>query len=971
MAKRLPIEIVQSLAHQRGQDQPSPLLLMHTREARSGGRISHLPINTRLAEAWVTLTGAPFRPHQALALSALRRGEPFALAGDSAAARQSLHLLLYEILIGQPRSSVLLLAPDDASAALHLAEIQRFNALLPEAPAAAHITAKTQARAASHARIIITTADILHRRLLCRHDRAWQTFWSHLGGILLAEADSYHGIAAAQMGGLLLRSMRLVATPEPPLLGATLAPAEQADEALSYLSGLPWRIITVDDAPHPATAFALWRAGNDRLYETATLARALQFEGYSVHITCHDLDRPMLLHLLDEESEDISIGALARQVQAHIFAGYPGSHTELYRSLTGHALLTLLLLGNTPVERTLARLPESLLQEALPAWAPAPTNAYIAAQHLLCAATERPLSVAEVDAWQARSLVARLQHHSQMVRLPDDNAAWQPLASAGDPYAGFGLHTVGSAPIVLQDEQQTPLGTLDPAAFDRWGFPDAALPPGRSGYAVIERDEERGRLSVRAEHQQRRTFPLRRCEVTLRQQDAQESRTLRGRSIGWGRVMIDEEIFGYRETQPGNSPEEYGLEPPLALSWTAPALWLDLPLRLRENGQLVGWSMIAALPMRVLCQPTDMVPAYDGRARRLYLIEAQPGGNGLAAWLYENLENVLPLAYDIALDCRNDALLEPTARIDMDWLLTLLSGEFSMPTEPASSKPQGGRKQPASTPPPPQPEEAAPAERQRGDSAAEQPTEKVSVLVEEKPPEPPTLPDPPRPNTKQPRQNTPPTAPPRPEPAPEAQPAAPDPEPPAEEEPKKRRKRASSSGTAAKATAAKQSSQGSTRRKGRKAAAPPEPDQSADEQASSQNDGKTTNTPAQQAPPTPAPSAQQAPPATEPHITPPDTEAILARLQSLREKKEAATRRASPPPAPHSAAQAQFTPRFQAGEHIFCLPYGEGTVISSRMENNHELLHVDFIDHGKLDINPSVSMVRRIDAPARGSAEES
>jgi hypothetical protein len=113
------------------------------------------------------------------------------------------------------------------------------------------------------------------------------------------------------------------------------------------------------------------------------------------------------------------------------------------------------------------------------------------------------------------------------------------------------------------------------------------------------------------------------------------------------------------------------------------------------------------------------------------------------------------------------------------------------------------------------------------------------------------------------------------------------------------------------------------------------------------------------------------PPTTEPPITPPDTDAILARLQSLREKKEASTRHASPHAAEQNAAQAQFTPRFQVGEHIFCLPYGEGTVISSRMENNHELLHVDFIDHGRLDINPSVSMVRRIDAPTRRSDEES
>ena len=38
---------------------------------------------------------------------------------------------------------------------------------------------------------------------------------------------------------------------------------------------------------------------------------------------------------------------------------------------------------------------------------------------------------------------------------------------------------------------------------------------------------------------------------------------------------------------------------------------------------------------------TDTVPCYDHEARRLYMVDAQPGGNGLAHWAYQHAEELL------------------------------------------------------------------------------------------------------------------------------------------------------------------------------------------------------------------------------------------------------------------------------------------------------------------------------------------
>ncbi|KPV53042.1 hypothetical protein SE17_11920, partial [Kouleothrix aurantiaca] len=67
-----------------GRGDITPLLSYVPFDGSGGERIAHLPIDAELAQAWVALTGEPFRPHQAHALTTLRRGEPVALRAASA-----------------------------------------------------------------------------------------------------------------------------------------------------------------------------------------------------------------------------------------------------------------------------------------------------------------------------------------------------------------------------------------------------------------------------------------------------------------------------------------------------------------------------------------------------------------------------------------------------------------------------------------------------------------------------------------------------------------------------------------------------------------------------------------------------------------------------------------------------------------------------------------------------------------------
>ncbi|HNP71771.1 MAG TPA: helicase, partial [Kouleothrix sp.] len=126
-------EILQTIARQRGRGDATPLLAFVALEGTNGERIAHLPIDAELAQAWVALTGEPFRPHQAHALTALRRGEPVALRAANADVALTAYLLLYATLLAEPSATALILAPDDLVVQSAWASIAQLNQDLPRA----------------------------------------------------------------------------------------------------------------------------------------------------------------------------------------------------------------------------------------------------------------------------------------------------------------------------------------------------------------------------------------------------------------------------------------------------------------------------------------------------------------------------------------------------------------------------------------------------------------------------------------------------------------------------------------------------------------------------------------------------------------------------------------------------------------------------------------------------------------------
>jgi hypothetical protein len=954
-------EIIQTIARQRGGkagDSPAQVTLLQL-EGAAGERISHLPIEAELSHAWVALTGEPFRPHQAHALTALRRGEPVALRASNADVAMTAHLLLYAMLLADRDAAALVIAPDAETVRATRALLTRIDADLPSPLRIAATLLDPNRRPDHYARIAIATPEIVHARLLRHHDRAWRLFWPRLKLVVLPEVHRYNGVAAAHLADMLTRVERVAAghSGHVPNLLATLIDVAEAEPALTSLLGHPWRVVPADDGSRDPVTLAVWRhsegarpSGAAWLRDCSDIATALQRQGYQVHITCRPIEQALLAPIIGDLPR-VTFGPNLGAGQALIAAGYPRSHSALRRMLRAGYAAVVLVLGDLPHEQALARHVETLLSDPPTSWLPAPTNAYVLARHVLCAASEQPLTEVEAEAWGVQEIVARLVEQGQLVDLPDAEVAWKPTDAVGDPYADWSLHSASGGAIVARGEGGQPIDLVEPALYERWAFVNAALPPGVGGFRVLSRDDETGVITLRLESNGRRTYPLRRCEITLR--ETRETRSLPGsHPIGWGRVVVGEEIYGHREATPNSAPADIALKPTLNTRWTAPACWFDLVSAVPVSGQLIGWSLAAALPLRALCDFTDVVPCYDHEARRLYMVDAQPGGNGLATWIYAHAEALLPLAYDVALACRNDPLLEPLSRVDMDWLLALLGRP---PAEPPA------------------------IERPRAPEPARRPE-----LIEMPPPGAPTIVSPPGPA------NGSPSPPSRPQPAPA-------PAPPRQE----RRAEPARAGAPRQDMFGPRDRQPS-RPPDRPASAPPAA-------ASNQAPGQPDAAPAHQAPaarptagaPGPRPSDRdrpssppnrgpRSPSPAQPSIdeesslpnrgprspsparpsadedAPPDANALIERLRRQRQQREAEQSARERPnrPRPRDEDDSAVEQRFAAGEKIFCLPYGDGVVRESRVEDGQELLTVSFASYGDLTIDPSKSLVRKLDDAA-------
>jgi DEAD/DEAH box helicase domain-containing protein len=362
----------------------------------------------------------------------------------------------------------------------------------------------------------------------------------------------------------------------------------------------------------------------------------------------------------------MELGVDVGDLDAIILNGYPGSLASFWQQIGragrgGRDAVAIFVAHENPLEQFLARRPEQLFGEATEASTVNPSNPAILAQHLRCAAYERPIAPTELAKFGDLAVAV----------AEDLDAAGDLHFSAGRFY--YPSHTSPATGVSIRGlSGQSVLLELDGAELGQMEY-WRALCEAHDGAVYMHRDRTYLVQSLDLVDLVARLSPEKLDYYTQPViQDAvrptHEIRSTRDRA-GWRLslcgIEVSMSVGGFRQVSLDGD-EVIGtqeLELP-NVTFETVGIRLDLPARIIER-DLEGaispihgleHALLASAPLWAACDPSDLGSAWyvtylDTLAPCLFLFDRAPGGVGLSQRLFERAESWGASALDLLESC--------------------------------------------------------------------------------------------------------------------------------------------------------------------------------------------------------------------------------------------------------------------------------------------------------------------------------
>lgn len=572
--------------------------------------------------------------HQARAFEAAAGGQDVVVSTATASGKSLTFQLPVLDALGRGRSA-LLLYPTKALANDQLLRLRQMAEGLgvADAPAAARLVATydgdtpTERRAAVRegARVILTNPDMLHFGVLPHH-AAWAGFLATLDYLVIDELHAYRGVLGSHVANVVRRLLRLAraygASPVVVAASATVGnPAEHAER----LTGRPFTLVDLDEAPAGAREFVIWQppaAGENSERrrsangEAARLAATFAQQGVKSLFFCNSRrgaelvrryaagiagephgtaiqsyragytadDRRLIeqgfrngdLMVLTTTSA-LELGVDIGGVDAVVLVGYPGSKMALWQrsgraGREGRRSLTLLIPGADPLDEYYRTHPDALVDGPVEDAVADPFNDELHPRHLLCAAAELPLAPDE-------AVVAPWVDLNDVGGLVEGGGRYRSVSRY--PHRRVQLRGTGGKLIRLKDGMGRSLGATDFATALRELHPGAVHLHQGEQYLVASLDLERGLARLLPHIEDYYTQPRSETDIEvlgpLPERPEQGVLTAPPPGVHVGRVRVSHQVVGYVRKRFFSEAvlEERPLDLP-EVSYDTQALWFDL-----------------------------------------------------------------------------------------------------------------------------------------------------------------------------------------------------------------------------------------------------------------------------------------------------------------------------------------------------------------------------------------------------------
>lgn len=584
------------------------------------------------------------------------------------------------------------------------------------APSAYDGDATTELRrfARERSRWIFSNPDMIHLSLLRNHAK-WAVFLRNLQFVVVDECHYYRGVFGSNVAMVLRRLLRLCErhSGSPTVFFAsatTAAPAETASE----LIGQTVTAVTEDGSPQGGRTVALWEpallddlvgengapvrrsAGAEAARVMADLvaegARTLTFvrsrrgaeltalgartrleqvapelagqvASYRAGYLAEDR-RTLERALSDGElrglatTNALELGVDIAGLDAVVLAGFPGTVTSFWQQAgrsgrRGQSALIVLIARDDPLDTYLVHHPQALLDKPIERIVIDPRNPYVLGPQLLCAATELPLTDAEVRMWDAEAVATALIDDGLLRRRP---GGYFP-APGIDPHPAVDIRGSSGGQIsILETGTGRVLGTTGTGQAPASVHPGAVYLHQGETYVVDALDFEDGIALVHAQDPGYTTSARELTDIAVTGDG--ELHRHGPVTVGVVPVSVSNTVTGYlRRAADGEVIDFVELDMPTRTLETVAVMCTITPEALADNGiealsvpgalHAAEHAAIGLLPLVASCDRGDIggvsTAAGPGRGElaglpTIFVYDGYPGGAGFADRGYRQIQ---------------------------------------------------------------------------------------------------------------------------------------------------------------------------------------------------------------------------------------------------------------------------------------------------------------------------------------------
>ncbi|MCG5432794.1 DEAD/DEAH box helicase [Mycobacterium sp. MYCO198283] len=577
--------------------------------------------------------------------------------------------------------------------------------------------------AREQSRWLFTNPDMVHLTLLRNHAR-WAVFLRRLRYLVVDECHHYRGIFGSNVALVLRRLLRLCTRygGNPTVIFASATTAAPGGTA-SDLIGETVVEVTDDGSPHGDRTIALWEpafrddlvgergapvrrsAGAEAARMMADLvaegARTLTFvrsrrgaeltalavksrlaesapelvervASYRAGYLPEDrraLERALasgeLLGLATTNA--LELGVDIAGLDAVVIAGFPGTVASFWQQAgrsgrRGQGALVALVARDDPLDTYLVHHPEALLGRPVEMTVIDPTNPHVLGPQLLCAATELPLSDAEVRAWNAVGAAEQLVDDGLLRRRP---TGYFP-APGVDPHPAVDIRGAsGDQVVIVEADTGRLLGSVDGGRAPSTVHPGAVYLHQGETYVVDSLSFDDGMAFVHAEDPGYVTFTREITDIAITGDG--ECRELGAVTIGLVPVAVSSTVVGFlRRRSDGQVIDFIDLDMPTRSLRTEAVMYSVTPDALDDAGidalrvpgalHAAEHAAIGLLPLVASCDRGDIGGLSTAAGPRtglptVFVYDGHPGGAGFARRGFRTAATWLSATADAIASC--------------------------------------------------------------------------------------------------------------------------------------------------------------------------------------------------------------------------------------------------------------------------------------------------------------------------------